>query len=140
MRARRRKPDEAEVSMSPLIDCVFLLLIFFLVATMLRQQDKDINIALPESTSDVRLLPDEDQFVLGVDAEGAIYIEGKPSTVQLLHQRLGEVAAATPGRRIRLDADRDAPIERVVEVLNAVQFRRLNNVGIRTYDPSYNRS
>ena len=43
--------DKVEVSMSPLIDCVFLLLIFLLVATMSKKADKDVDIRLPESKS-----------------------------------------------------------------------------------------
>jgi len=126
--------------MSPLIDAVFLLLIFFLVATMIKKEDKDIAIELPDSTSDRKLLPDDDTLVLGISAEGDLFFEGEPTTLHLLHQQLAEVAARSPGRRIRLDADRNAAFERVTEILNALQFRRLNNVGIRTYDPSYNRS
>lgn len=125
--------------MSPLIDAVFLLLIFFLVATMIKKEDKDIDIELPMSTSDQRLLPDDDVIVLGVAADGELFYEGSPTTLHLLHQRLSNAAATSADRRVRLDADRLAPFERVTEVLNALQFRRMNNVGIRTYDPKYNR-
>ena len=41
--------DEPEVSMSPLIDCVFLLLIFFLVSTMTKVKNRDIPVDLPTS-------------------------------------------------------------------------------------------
>jgi biopolymer transport protein ExbD len=118
---------------------VFLLLVFFLVATMMKKENKDINITPPESRSAERLVPDDDQLVIGIDDQGELFYEGRATTLHLLHQRLGEVAVMTPDRRVRLDADSTAPFERVVEVLNACQFRRLNNVGIRTYDQSYNR-
>ena len=57
--------EKAEVSMSPLIDCVFLLLIFFLVATMVKKENKDIEIDLPadfdDSMFDLRV--ENDTFV-----------------------------------------------------------------------------
>lgn len=125
--------------MSALIDCVFLLLVFFLVATMMKKEDRDISINPPESESAARLVPDDDQVVIGIDEAGNLFYNGDATTRHLLLQRLGQVAAESPGRRMRLDADRNAPFERFVEVLNALQFRKLNNVGIRTYDENYNR-
>lgn len=138
MRMTHEDDDNAEVSMSPLIDCVFLLLIFFLVATMLKQVDKDIDVSLPDSASAIKLPAEDDTLVIGIDAIGGLYYEGARTDRDDLHQYLREVAIATPDRRIRLDADQAAPFHRVVEVLDACQFRGLNNVGIRTYDDQYN--
>ena len=138
MRMRRRNDDKAEVSMSPLIDAVFLLLIFFLVATMLKQEDRDIDITPPQSQSAVKLPPDDDVVVVGIDAEGLFYWQGRPATANMMHQQLRELAAADRAQRIRLDADADTPFERVAEVLDMCRFRGLENVGIRTYDPRYN--
>ncbi len=129
----------AEVSMSPLVDCVFLLLIFFLVATMFKKDDRDIDVNLPNSNSAIKLRPDDNNIVVGIDAAGQVYFEGAPSSMNNLHASLENTAYLDPGRRIRLDADADAPIFKVVEVLDACQFRGLNNVAIRTYDESYNR-
>lgn len=125
--------------MSPMIDAVFLLLIFFLVATMLKKEDKDIDIVPPESSSAVKLLPDDNVVVLGIDAEGQLFWEGRASSANQFHQRLRDVAVSDPGQRLRLDADADTPFFRVAEVLDMCQFRGLQNVGIRTYDDRYNR-
>lgn len=125
--------------MSPLIDAVFLLLIFFLVATMLKKKDKDIDITPPESRSAVKLMPDDDVVVLGINEAGDLFWEGAPSSANEFHQRLREVALANPGQRLRLDADFRTPFFRVAEVLDMCQFRGLHNVGIRTYDDRYNR-
>ena len=70
--------DEPEVSMSPLIDCVFLLLIFFLVSTMTKVKNRDIPVDLPTSESAVKLKPDDKQAIVGLDAEGNFYWDGQP--------------------------------------------------------------
>ena len=57
--------DEPEVSMSPLIDCVFLLLIFFLVSTMTKVKNRDISVDLPTSESAIKLKPDDKQAIVG---------------------------------------------------------------------------
>lgn len=139
MRMQRRETDKAEVAMSPLIDAVFLLLIFFLVATMLKKQDKDIDIVPPESNSAVKLMPDDDIIVLGINEGGDLFWEGRPTTANQFHQRLREVWLTNPDQHLRLDADAATPFHRVAEVLDMCQFRGLNNVGIRTYDDRYNR-
>ncbi len=137
MLSRRR--EEPEVSMSPLIDCVFLLLIFFLVSTMMKQDNKDIDILLPESESALGLKPDDDIVVVGIDHEKTLYLEGQPTTLTQLLTSLAELSITDPDQRIRLDVDRRTSFERVVEVLDLLQFRGLTNVGIRTYDEHYNR-
>jgi biopolymer transport protein ExbD len=125
--------------MSPLIDSVFLLLIFFLVATMFKKEDRDINILPPLSESAVRLPPDDKQMVVGIDAEGEVFWQGTAVSRTDLHARLRTLSIEEASRRVRLDADAEAPFEAVVEVLNLCQFRGLGNVGIRTYDERYNR-
>lgn len=139
MRLRSNDEHEPEVSMSPLIDCVFLLLVFFLVATMYKKKDKDIAIFPPESMSAQRVLADDEAIVVGIDRRGGFYWEGAPATANQLHHNLRSVASTSPNRQIRLDADAMTPFDRVVEVLNICQFRGLHNVGIRTYDERYNR-
>ena len=139
MRIAHDEEDKAEVSMAPLIDCVFLLLIFFLVTTMMKKQDKDIDIDLPVSKSALEFPPDDQTLVIGIDAEGSLFTEGEPSSVNLLYHKLKAIAEDEPDKHIRLDCDQNAPFERVVEVLDLCQFRNLRNVGVRTYDEHYNR-
>jgi biopolymer transport protein ExbD len=125
--------------MGPLIDCVFLLLIFFLVSTMFKKENRDIDIVPPESDSAVKLPPDDEQLVLGITREGEVFWQGVPVSRTDLHYRLRTQALENPDKRIRLDADAEAPFELVVEMLDLCQFRHLTNVGIRTYDDRYNR-
>ncbi|MDA3960388.1 MAG: biopolymer transporter ExbD [Planctomycetota bacterium] len=138
-RCKQEVDEKAEVSMSPLIDCVFLLLIFFLVATMMKKQDRDIDISLPESDSAEELLPDDDQIVIGISAEGEFYYQGAPVSLTQLHYELRQVAFEDTEQFVRLDADAEAPLHHVVQVLDMCQFDNLANVGIRTYDEQYNR-
>ncbi|MEX2607292.1 MAG: biopolymer transporter ExbD [Kiritimatiellia bacterium] len=138
-RQRRGTPIEAEVSMSPLIDCVFLLLIFFLVATMFKKEKRDIDIVPPESVSASKIRPDDQHLVLSVGRDGALYLQGRETEMNEIFQRLGEQALENPERRIRIDADHRAPLYHVAQLLDMCQFRGLTNVGIRSYDNKYNR-
>ena len=138
MNIKLKNDIEPEISMSPLIDCVFLLLIFFLVAGMTKIKNKDIPIDLPSSSSAVKMRPNDKQIVVGIDRGGAFYWEGEPCSTNYLHQSLRETGLTNPGQRVRIDLDRRVRFGRFVEVMDACQFYNLSNVGIRTYDESYN--
>ncbi|MBF0198470.1 MAG: biopolymer transporter ExbD [Planctomycetes bacterium] len=124
--------------MSPLIDCVFLLLIFFLVSTMMKKINKDIDINLPESRSAEKMLPTNDQIVIGIDREGTYFLEGKEEDLMTIHSELRELSVTNPEFQVRIDTDRDAPLCRVVEVVDLCQFDGLSDIVLRTYDEHYN--
>ena len=126
--------DDPDISMSPLIDCVFLLLIFFLVSSMTKVRNKDIPVELPASEAAVRLRPSDRQSVIGIDRQGAFYWNGQPCTTNFLLEQLRDLCIADPGRRIRIDMDRDAPFGRFAEVMDACQFYDLSNIGISAYE------
>ncbi len=129
-----RDRDDPDISMSPLIDCVFLLLIFFLVSSMTKVRNKDIPVELPASEAAVRLRPSDNQSVIGIDRQGAFYWNGQPCTTNFLLEQLRDLCIADQGRRIRIDMDRDAPFGRFAEVMDACQFYDLSNIGISAYE------
>jgi len=138
-RKRYGEDEEVALSMSPLIDAVFLLLIFFLVTTMLKRDLKEVeHIQLPISRSSPEMPPDETALVIAVDAEGEFYLDGEASSVSELLDELRVVEQNDPDRRIRIDTDEYTPFHRLAEVLDALNFRNLRNVGVRTYHEKYN--
>ena len=138
MRIRRSNEDKLEIGMSSLIDCVFLLLIFFLVTTIAKKENRDIDIDLPVSTSSLDVPPDNDTMVIGVNKEKMLFYNGRPVTISELHQILLELSEENQDRRIRVDCDKAVAFSRVVEVLDLCSVRGLHNVAVRTYDEQYN--
>lgn len=140
MLVRNQEEEESEeIPITPLIDAVFLLLIFFLVSTMIKKVNRDINIELPESVSAERLSPADHNRVIGINADGEVFYEGEPTTLQSLHQSIRTLGMEAATAQIRLDVDRATPTHRVIEVLDLCRFNNLFDVGIRTYDEFYNR-
>ena len=138
MRIRRPQGDKLEIGMSSLIDCVFLLLIFFLVTTISKKENRDIDIDLPVSTSSLDVKPDNDTMVIGINKEKMLFYNGRPVSVSELHEILLELAEENQNRRIRIDCDKAVAFSRVVEILDLCSFRGLHNVAVRTYDEQYN--
>jgi biopolymer transport protein ExbD len=134
---KHRGEDDVEVSMSPLIDCVFLLLIFFLVTTMLKKKSADIDINLPTSNAAIEMEPNDDT-VIGIDRKGRFYFDGVRSTRMEMRRYLGNIAVTNKDQGIRLDCDKKTKFIHVAEILDLCNFYQINNVGVRTYDESYN--
>lgn len=74
MRLNYDEEDKVEVQMSPLIDCVFLLLIFFLVTTMMKKWEMQIPLSLPSMTSSLSTTrAGEEAVIIAVDEEKNVY-------------------------------------------------------------------
>jgi biopolymer transport protein ExbD len=141
---RRKKnwsdSDEVEVEMTPLIDCVFLLLIFFLVTTMLKKLEKQIPVVLPDSTVSLAPVAQRKTVILGVDDRGG-FLEGRGVDNEgnvrytrvedlgaLLQKVAREQGVETP---IRLDAHRNTPFQRVIDALDICALQGFEKVGVR---------
>ena len=126
--------EKAEVQMAPLIDCVFLLLIFFLVAASLKKVHKDLELELPHSAAAIKTKSKHETLIIEMDREGTVHIEMEPVTTKKLHAVLRQKADENPNRRVRIDADRRAAAHYLVHLLDLCQFRGLNDIGVRSRD------
>lgn len=130
MRIDLEEEDNIEVQMAPLIDCVFLLLIFFLVATTLKKINKELPIELPRADAAIEVREEPDTLVLGVDRVGNLYVNSQPATVTMLFENVRD--AKIRNRPVRLDADKDTRYERILEVIEMCRVEGINNVGLHT--------
>lgn len=140
MRVKFEDDEQVEVQMAPLIDCVFLLLIFFLVATTLKKIDKELPLDLPVAAASVSKQVIDKMTIVSIDKDGNFYLGSDPVGQGYLAKKLHEVAADSPNSRIRIDADRDAPMWAAVQILDICNFENLKNVGIKTKqvtEPAY---
>ncbi|MGC9453876.1 MAG: ExbD/TolR family protein [Phycisphaerae bacterium] len=132
--------EEAGINMAPLIDCVFILLIFFLVTSMLQKPHKDLGIVLPEAASAEEATAQYDTIIIELtaprppDGRPIIVMNGEEVTQTLLHQRLRRMALENPNRKVRMDIDRDASIYEVSRIMDHLQFNGLTDIGWRTLD------
>ncbi len=133
---RTRKPEEEpfEIMLIPMIDCMLVIIIFFLVATTLKNREKELPLDLPESAAAPSIEQPPDLFVIGVDKEGRAYLSSgdriEAVDTERLHQRLREVARLNPNQRIRVDGDRNTRFEDIIHILDLCQFEGLKNVGL----------
>ncbi len=126
MRIRLHEDEHIEVQMAPLLDCMFLLLIFFLVATSLKKINKELDIDLPMADAAVKVPEDPQTLVLSVDRLGKFYVDGVEAGRQRCLDRIE--AARENDYLVRIDADKVTRYQDVVEMLNLCKMRGVTDV------------
>ncbi len=132
MAVRIEDNDTPEIQMTPLIDCVFLLIIFFLVSSQMKKVEKELPVRLPEAHATVAVKATPDLVTIGIDAFGRVYLGSEPVGNEGLRARLRAAAADSPGRRVRICGDVEAPFRSIVHVLDVCQAEGVRIVGINT--------
>lgn len=130
--------ENLDVNITPLIDVVFLLLIFFMVSTTF-ERESEIEIMLPEATADAKV---KDEFFLQVtvDAEGTFYVNSQRvinTKLETLMKAMKEVAGDRNDPPIVLSADAKTPHQSVITVMDAARqlgFVHLNFATTQTND------
>ena len=124
-RRQRSTHPIAELNVTNLIDLGFILLVIFMIATPLLQQEQTIPVNLPTVSKIPQTKPDKnDRFVpVGVDANGSFYVETKlaPLSLTELRSKLRAFAAEAKPPVIRIRGDAKVPYQKVAELFNEVQ-------------------
>ncbi|MGE0479918.1 MAG: ExbD/TolR family protein [Phycisphaerae bacterium] len=117
IRARRELAGPA-LDMTPIIDMVFLLLIFFLVATTFQQDERELNVALPVAKAAGPISANLRALVVNVDAAGEIVVSGRRVQPDDLRAIVREAVAGNPQQKVTIRGDRRSRYESVVRVLD----------------------
>jgi biopolymer transport protein ExbD len=109
----------AALSITPLIDVVFLLLIFFLVASRLSQEDRELDIPLPSAANAMPMTSEVQELVVNVDELGAIFVNGDTLSLDQFDRLLTQAVANNPlGQSVIIRADRRVPLQTPVDVMD----------------------
>lgn len=129
MRYRERKDTNNGIDISPLIDMVFILLIFFMVSTtFVKDMKLDLNrpaaaSASAASTKAIRLY---------IDNAGDIYLDGEPVRVWVIQSRIRDLLSGSTGKSVLVVTDDGVPAGRLVEVVDQARLAGATDVGVAT--------
>ena len=105
----------AEVNMAPLIDMVFILLIFFIVTTNFNRQT-GVDVSKPKATSAIST--GQKTMMIGVTREGTIHVYGRQVGIERLGSLVEQEIQRHPDMSIVIVADRDASIGKAVQIMD----------------------
>ena len=128
MNFRSRPQQDLDVNITPLIDIVFLLLIFFMISTTFKQEF-EVGIELPQASSEKRLT--EKVLEITIDGSGAYYLNRKKlvnNELANLKHGLQKVSGGNTKLPVIISADAKTPHEAVIRAMDAARqlgFSRL---------------
>ncbi len=123
IRYRQSQEEDLQLNMAPLIDMVFLLIIFFLTVTSFTQEEREQEVLLPSNSNPRSLSREADQkLIVNVMRDGAIRFGGRPTTGTELSDLLKDrrERSASP-LKVLVRADRHAEYGNVAAALVAVE-------------------
>jgi biopolymer transport protein ExbD len=129
MNLRQTRSEEPRIDITPLIDVVFLLLIFFMVTTTFQQETR-LKVDLPEAVSGAPSVRQE-RIVLEVSAEGRYQLQGEAVAPSREALRAALAALGPAGERpLVLQADGKAPHDAVVRAMDAARLSGFDKLSI----------
>jgi biopolymer transport protein ExbD len=131
-----RRRDESRVDVTPLIDIIFQLVLFFMVSTTF-VTSPGIQVDLPRSSAQT-IVREKQDINVWMTADGALYLEREAMTWQVLADRLSQAAVRDPNTMVIIKADTEVDHGRVVAVMDLARGRGLTRLAIATEVSSEN--
>jgi biopolymer transport protein ExbD len=121
---------EVELDMTPMLDVVFILLIFFIV-TAVFVKEPGIDPLRPEAVTQERVRP---TILVAVSADDEIYIDGRVYELSQIRNVLEQLLAQNPRADAMIQGDDEAPAGTVLDVQEVLQDLEVENIYISTED------
>lgn len=119
MLTRAAKADTGpSIEMTPMIDMVFLLLIFFLVATTFQQEEREMQIALPAAAAAGPISTALREIIINVADDGRMIVSGAEMDAAALQSMIEEAVEDNPDQKVTIRGDRAALYESIVRPLD----------------------
>lgn len=118
MLLKAHEDDGAQLDLTPMIDMMFLLLIFFLAATTFQQNEREMKIALPFASASGPISTTLREIIVNVDGEGRIIMSGRVTEPDAFRRAIEDAVAANPEQKISVRGDRSTNYGNIVRVLD----------------------
>ena len=129
---RRHVSRPAALALTSMLDVIFLLLCFFVTASVFSQWESEISIQLPsaKTAEEPDRLPGE--IIANIAKDGTVRVNGAALSLEDLGARLAKIARFYPGQAVILRADADARYESIVKVVDTCREAGVWNFSLAT--------
>ena len=141
MRFGQNVPEQPDaIQLAPLIDIVFLILIFFMVTSVYGALESEVDITLPTADTAIQSERNRGEIFINLRSDGAIIVNDQEHTVAELQELLDRVAELFPGGAVIIRGDQSAMLGRAIEVLDCCRKADIQNVSFAALDTPGNAS
>lgn len=128
MRKKRRSAEEAEINMTPMLDIIFIMLIFFIVTTSFSKEfglDTNRTSEMPVTTEKL-----SETIFVRIDDDGQIYIGNRATDIRLVRANIESNLAQTPDAAVVVAAGRNSDAGLLVRVIDQARVAGATRVSM----------
>lgn len=129
------RPEPAGIAIAPMVDVVFLLLIFFLATWNFARYETELDVKVPTAREGTESRRAIGEVILNVKADGSIVMNRRTLSLDELRAVLAQIADLYPDQAVVLRGDQSADYRHVVEVLDVCRSANIWNVAFATSKP-----
>ena len=131
MKRRRHTIAEAEINITPMLDIVFIMLIFFIVTTSF-VKEKGLEVSRPSNTPPEEVSQDRGPIVVKIDSGSRISVKGRVLEPHVFQANLEREKAVKPSSPLIVAAHPDADTQALVTILDAAEAGGSESVSVAT--------
>lgn len=124
------------MQLAPMIDIVFLLLIFFIVTWQFTRSETELNVSVPTAEEGSELNRPKGEIIINVLPDETIRVEGISVNLPQLLDKLSAIAKQYENQPVRIRGDGKVPYQRIVEVIDTCQKAGIWNISFATQRPA----
>jgi biopolymer transport protein ExbD len=125
--ARRRELDQSEVNLTPMLDVVFIMLIFFIVTASF-VKEAGIEVSRPPAATAER--QERGNILIAITSNNQIWIDRRQVSAKALRSNIERLHAENPGGSVVIQADEKSENGLLVQVMDAARLAGVKNVSL----------
>ena len=129
---RRTRSRPAALALTSMLDVIFLLLCFFVTASVFSQWESEISIQLPSAATGEQPSRLPGEIIVNLAKDGAVSVNGRKLTLGDLENRLARIAKFYPGQPVIIRADRETKYDSLVKVIDTCRAADVWNFSLAT--------
>jgi len=130
--ARRKVDDKEEINMTPMLDIVFIMLIFFIVtATFVKETGIEVDKPTAEMAQKKKLA----NILIAISDKGEIWVEGRPVELGAVQSVIARLYAENPKGSLSIQADEEAPGFHIVDVITEAKSAGVQEISVSLIQP-----
>jgi biopolymer transport protein ExbD len=136
MKFSNRDPEPAAMQLAPMIDIVFLLLIFFIVTWQFTRSETELDVSVPTAQEGSELTRPRGEIIINILPDGTIRVDSTTLDLPQLQERLASIAKQFENQPVRIRGDGQVFYQRIVDVINTCQKAGIWNISFATQRPA----
>ncbi|MEX2175795.1 MAG: biopolymer transporter ExbD [Pirellulaceae bacterium] len=130
MPLKTHQDDMPAINLTPMIDIVFQLIIFFMVGAKFTELEKSVDLSVPQVSDIAALTPTPENRVINVYRDGRIDLDRQPVSIEQLKAELGDAQRQYAELGVVVRGDAEGPFQNVAAVLTACRQAGIAEMGI----------